>query len=79
MGTRVGADLLDALVRSILLFVMLWIAGVLWAGFGDFFGAANSFYFGLAYLVAHVASVLLRDLVYHRPGVGSGRRPRPTA
>ncbi len=78
MGTRVGADLLDALVRSILLFVMLWIAGVLWADFGVFFGAANSFYFGLAYLVAHVASVLLRDMVYHRSEVGSGR-PRSTA
>ena len=78
MGTRVGADLLDAPVRSILLFVMLWIAGALWADFGAFFGAANSFYFGLAYLVAHAASVVLRDLVYHRSEVGPGR-PRSTA
>ena len=61
-------------MRSILLFVMLWFAGALWADFG----AANSFYFGLAYLVAHAASVVLRDLVYHRSEVGLGR-PRSTA
>ena len=64
---------------AVSLFIVLWIAGSIWSGFGEFFGAANSFLFALAYLVARVVFVLLRDQIYDRTNrVGTGR-PRPTA
>jgi hypothetical protein len=79
MQSRIGVDLADSLVASVLLFVALWIAGLIWSGFGEFFGVANSFYFALAYLVARVVAVLLRDLVYGGTGrAGAGGSPRTT-
>jgi hypothetical protein len=68
-----------SLVASVLLFVALWIAGLIWSGSGEFFGVANSFYFALAYLVARAGAVLLRDLVYDGTGrTGAGGPPRTT-
>ena len=78
--SRIGVDPVDSLVAAVLLFVALWIAGMIWSDFGGFFGVANSFYFALAYLVARAAAVLLRDLVYGGTGrAGAGGRPRTTA
>lgn len=80
MQNRIGVDLVDSLVAAVLLFVTLWIAGLIWSDFGGLFGVANSFYFALAYLVTRAVAVLLRDLVYGGTGrSGAGGRPRTTA
>ena len=76
MQSRIGLDLADSLVRSVLLFVALWITGLIWSGFGEFFGVANSFYFALAFFVARAVSVVLRDLVYSGTGRAGTGRPR---
>jgi low affinity Fe/Cu permease len=79
MQSRISLDLVDSLLASVLLFVALWIAGLIWPGFGEFFGAANSLYFALAYLVARAVAVLLRDLVYGGTArAGAGGRPHTT-
>jgi len=78
MRSRIGLDLVESLVMSALLFITLWIAGLIWSGFGEFFGAAHSLLFALAYFVARAVYVLLRDLVYGRTNLGEARRPRPT-
>jgi hypothetical protein len=79
MQSRISLDLVDSLVASVLLFVALWVAGLIWPGFGEFFGVANSLYFALAYLVARAVAVLLRDLVYGGTGrAGAGGRPHTT-
>jgi low affinity Fe/Cu permease len=78
MQSRIGLDLADSLVMSVLLFVTLWIAGFIWSGFGEFFGVANSLSFALAYLVAHAVFVLLRDLIYGRTHRAEAGHPRTT-
>ena len=66
MRSRVGMDLADSLVMSVLLFIMLWVAGLIWFSFGAFFGVGYSFIFALAYFVARAVLVLLRDEIYDR-------------
>jgi cell division protein FtsW (lipid II flippase) len=79
MQSRIGRDLADSLVMSVLLFVTLWIAGVIWPSFGAFFGVGHSFLFALAYFVARAVLVLLRDEVYDRANRVSTRHTRRTA
>ena len=78
MHSRVGMDLADSLVMSVLLFITLWIAGVIWLSFGTFFGVGHSFLFALAYFVARAVLVLLKDEVYDRANRTSTRHPRHT-
>lgn len=79
MGSKLGMDIADSVVFSILLFLALWVSGLIWpASFGAFFGVANSFYFALAYLVAHVVFDIVKDLSYGRSETRTGN-PRTTA
>ena len=79
MHSRIGMDLADSLVMSVLLFVTLWIAGLIWPGFGMFFGVGHSLIFALAYFVARAVCMLLRDEVYDKTSRMGPRHPRTTA
>ncbi len=58
----------DAVVFSILLFLALWILGLIFSGFGAIFGAGNSFLFALAYFVARVVYTPVKAAVSSRFG-----------
>lgn len=79
MQSRLIKDLVDSLVMAVLLFITLWVAGLIWTSFGAFFGPSHSLIFALAYFVARVVLVLLRDEVYDRATRIGTRGPHPTA
>ena len=78
MQSRLSKDLVDSLVMAVLLFVTLWVAGLIWPGFGAFFGPGHSLIFALAYFVARAVLVLLKDEVYDRATRIRTRGPHPT-
>ncbi len=53
----------EAVVLSILLFLALLILGVIFPGFGTFFGLGNSFLFALAYFIARVLYTPVQAIV----------------